>query len=102
MTTNYPERRHELQGLMVRLGHELSGSMSGFANLHKAATTKGALDTKAKELIALGIAVAIRCEFLHRIPRARRACGRRHASRSAGNARRRGDDGRRTGRDVCL
>ena len=36
--------------------------MGGFAGLHKAATTKGALDTRAKELIALGIAVAVRCE----------------------------------------
>lgn len=62
MTANYPERRHELQGLMVRLGRELSGPISGFASLHKAATTKGALDTKAKELIALGIAVAVRCD----------------------------------------
>lgn len=62
MTTNFPARRSELQGLMVRLGRELPGPMSGFANLHKAATTKGTLDTKTKELIALGIAVAIRCE----------------------------------------
>ena len=62
MTTNYPERRHELQGLMVGLGRELPGPMGGFGALHKAATAKGALDTKTKELIALGIAVAIRCE----------------------------------------
>jgi len=62
MTANYPERRHELQGLMVRLGRELPGPMSGFAGLHKAATTKGALDTRTKELIALGIAVAVRCD----------------------------------------
>ncbi len=62
MTTNYPARRNELQGLMMRLGRELSGPMGGFANLHKAATAKGALDAKTKELIALGIAVAVRCE----------------------------------------
>lgn len=62
MTTNYPERRNELQGLMLRLGREIPGTMGGFAGLHKAATAKGALDTKAKELIALGIAVAIRCD----------------------------------------
>ena len=46
----------------MRLGRELSGPMGGFANLHKAATAKGALDAKTKELIALGIAVAVRCE----------------------------------------
>ena len=69
MTTNYPARRNELQGLMMRLGRELPGTMGGFGNLHKAATAKGALDAKTKELIALGIAVAVRCEFLHRVPR---------------------------------
>ena len=62
MTTNYPARRSELQGLMVRLGRELPSPMGGFANLHKAAASKGTLDTKTKELIALGIAVAIRCD----------------------------------------
>jgi len=62
MTADYPARRHELQGLMVRLGRELPAPVGGFAGLHKAATAKGALDTKAKELIALGIAVAIRCD----------------------------------------
>lgn len=62
MTTNFPARRTELQGLMLRLGREIPATMGGFANLHKAATGKGALDGKTKELIALGIAVAIRCE----------------------------------------
>jgi AhpD family alkylhydroperoxidase len=36
--------------------------MGGFANLHKAVTTSGALNAKTKELIALGIAVAVRCD----------------------------------------
>jgi AhpD family alkylhydroperoxidase len=62
MTTNFPERRRDVQGLMVKLARELSGPMSGFASLHKAATAKGALDAKTKEMIALAIAVAIRCE----------------------------------------
>ncbi len=62
MTTNYPARRSELQGLMLRLGRELPGPLGGFANLHKAATTGGALDAKTKELIALGIAVAVHCD----------------------------------------
>ena len=61
MTTNYPARRSELQGLMLRLGRELPGPLGGFANLHKAATAGGALDAKTKELIALGIAVAVHC-----------------------------------------
>ncbi len=62
MTTNYPARRSELQGLMLRLGRELPGPLGGFANLHKAATAGGALDAKTKELIALGIAVAVHCD----------------------------------------
>jgi len=62
MSVNFPERRNELQGLTLRLGREIPGPMGGFANLHKAATTSGALDGKIKELIALGIAVAQRCE----------------------------------------
>jgi len=62
MTANYPERRRELQKLMGRLGREIPGTMQGFAGLHEAATAAGALDTKSKELIALGIAVAVRCD----------------------------------------
>jgi AhpD family alkylhydroperoxidase len=62
MTTNFLARRNELQGLMLQLGRELPGTMGGFANLHKAATAGGALNAKTKELIALGIAVAIRCD----------------------------------------
>lgn len=62
MSTDFPARRSELQAQMLRLGREIPATMGGFASLHKAATTGGALDTKAKELIALGIAVAVRCE----------------------------------------
>lgn len=62
MSANYPQRHEELQGLMRRLGRELPASVGGFAGLHKAATTSGALDAKTKELIALGIAVAIHCD----------------------------------------
>jgi len=60
--TNFPERRNELQRMMPRLARELPGPVGGFANLHKAATAAGKLDAKTKELIALGIAVAIHCE----------------------------------------
>ena len=59
---DYPERRGELQSGLIRLGRELPSTMGSFASLHKAATANAALNTKTKELIALGIAVAIRCE----------------------------------------
>jgi AhpD family alkylhydroperoxidase len=62
MSTDFPARHSELQAQMRRLGREIPTTMGGFASLHKAATTGGTLDTKTKELIALGIAVAERCE----------------------------------------
>lgn len=62
MSTNFPSRRNELQNLMVQLGREIPGVMGAFANLHKASIAKGALDRKTKELIALGIAIAVRCD----------------------------------------
>ncbi|MEI2703976.1 MAG: carboxymuconolactone decarboxylase family protein [Ilumatobacteraceae bacterium] len=36
--------------------------LAGFASLHKAAMAPGALDARTKELIALAIAVATRCD----------------------------------------
>ena len=62
MTTSYPARYEELRGLMRRLSRELPGPVGGFASLHKAAMTGGTLEAKTKELIALGIAVAIHCD----------------------------------------
>jgi len=62
MTTDFPARHAELQGLMVKLAHEIPGPVSGFANLHKAATAAGTIDAKTKELMALAIAVATHCE----------------------------------------
>lgn len=62
MSLNYPEKHHDLQLLLGKLGKELPGAVSGFANLHKGAMGAGVLDAKSKELMALAIAVAIRCE----------------------------------------
>lgn len=59
---NYPDYHHHLQGLMTKLGQELHGPMSSFAQLHKQAIGEGALKTQVKELIALGIAIAVRCD----------------------------------------
>lgn len=36
--------------------------MQGFGQLHEASTKNGALDAKTKELIALGIAITVRCD----------------------------------------
>jgi AhpD family alkylhydroperoxidase len=82
MSTNFSARHNELQDLMLRLGRELPGPLGGFANLHKAATAGGALDAKTKELMALAIAVAIRCEscIAYHVHDALKAGRRRFAS----------------------
>jgi AhpD family alkylhydroperoxidase len=59
---NFPEKHHDLQVLLGKLSKELPAAVSGFAQLHKGAMAPGTLDVKFKELIALGIAVSIRCD----------------------------------------
>ena len=49
----------QLKVLSAQLKPEV---MAGFGELHSAAVEKGALDTKSKELIALGIAIAVHCD----------------------------------------
>ena len=58
----YPDYYQHLQSLMIKLGNDLPGPMSGFGQLHRHAVADGALSTKVKELIALGIGIAARCD----------------------------------------
>jgi AhpD family alkylhydroperoxidase len=58
----YPERYDRLQRLFGRLRHSLPEEMAGFAKLHRAAVADSALPAKTRELIALGIAIASRCD----------------------------------------
>ncbi|HRC96304.1 MAG TPA: carboxymuconolactone decarboxylase family protein [Coprothermobacter proteolyticus] len=58
---NIKEEAKELNEGMAQLASEIPGVMKGFNEVHHAATADGALSTKEKELIALGIAVAVRC-----------------------------------------
>ena len=62
MTTDYMDYRRHLDERLVQLGSELPGPMTGFARLHKKAVEDGALSRKTKELMALAISVAARCE----------------------------------------
>lgn len=62
MKKNYPEYYRHLRELVGRLSAQLPGPMAGFATLHTAAVADGALNTKTKELIALGIAIGVRCD----------------------------------------
>src|SRR5574341_991638 len=72
---NYPKYRQHLNLLMKRLSKELAGPVSGFAQLHSKSLAEGALSRKVKELIALGIAIAARCDafIAYHIPDAIRA-----------------------------
>lgn len=60
--TSYHDRYTTLMADMGALGKAMPGPMTAFSQLHKATETDGALDGKTKELIALGIAVTVRCE----------------------------------------
>lgn len=47
---------------MGALAHSIPEPMKGFMDLHEAAVRPGALSTAMKELISLGIAIAVHCE----------------------------------------
>ena len=59
---NWPEYTKDIVGHLRTLRGGAPDVMKAFSGLAQAATAPKALDTKAKELIALGIAVAIRCD----------------------------------------
>lgn len=62
MQKQYPQYYEHLQGLIGELGKQAPGPMGGFAQMHKSAVSDGALSGKVKELIALGIAISVRCD----------------------------------------
>ena len=59
---SYPEIHQHFLSLMGQYQKENPSVMQGFGALHQAAVADGALDPKTKELIALGIAISVRCE----------------------------------------
>lgn len=62
MSKNYPEIHEHLEGLIGQLADEAPGAMRGFMRMHEGAIAGGALDSGMKELIALGIAIAVHCD----------------------------------------
>jgi AhpD family alkylhydroperoxidase len=62
MTTNYIELHDHLDAGISTLMKELPGTMAGFTLLHRKAVEDGVLSGKTKELIALSVSVAMRCE----------------------------------------
>lgn len=59
---DFPAHFKELGQWMEKLGQAIPEPMESFGALHKAATKPGALNTKTKELVALGIAITVRCD----------------------------------------
>ena len=62
MAKNYSEHFEQLQNQMQAFAKESPGVMKGMGQLHQGALSMGALSTSTKELIALGIGIAARCE----------------------------------------
>jgi len=62
MQTNWPGITDELRPQLKNLHAGAPGVMKAFSAIAQAALAPKALDTKTKELLALGIAVAIRCD----------------------------------------
>lgn len=59
---DYPAYHKHLQELMGKLGQEHPEVMKSFGSLHATASAEGELDGATKELIALGIAIAVHCD----------------------------------------
>jgi AhpD family alkylhydroperoxidase len=62
MRLNWPEFTKELSGGLKNLRAGSPDVMKAFSGIAQAALAPKALDTKTKELVALGIAVAVRCD----------------------------------------
>lgn len=62
MTKNYPDITKRISANIRGLRKDIPDTMAGFSAMAAAATRDGALDKKTKELIALAIGVATRCD----------------------------------------
>jgi AhpD family alkylhydroperoxidase len=62
MAQSYLELNEQVHKQMQRLAKESPDVMESFMNLHKTSGKDGALSSKTKELIALGIGISQRCD----------------------------------------
>lgn len=62
MTTNWPELTTELSADLRTLRGGAPDVMKAFSAIAQAALAPKALDAKTKELLALGVSVAVRCD----------------------------------------
>lgn len=62
MISNYKELTQGISSNLAQLHKSQPSVMKGFGDMGKAAMAGGALDPKTKELIALAVGVAARCD----------------------------------------
>ena len=62
MTSSYVDLTRDISAEMGKLRQEIPDVMRGFGALAQAATKDGVLDAKTKELIAIALSVAVRCD----------------------------------------
>ena len=62
MAKDYHEITRSVSASVVKLKADIPDVISGFNSMARAATRNGALDVKSKELIALALGVAARCD----------------------------------------
>lgn len=62
MTKKYKEITKDISSSLSKLRKEIPDVMNGFSTLAQAASKEGILDKKTKELIALALGVAARCD----------------------------------------
>ena len=60
--TSYPELTDGISKQIGQLRKGIPDTMKGFSAMAQGATADAALDEKTKELIAMGIAIALRCD----------------------------------------
>ena len=89
MKKDYPQIARDLSEEIGVLSKGIPDTMRAFSSLARTATQDGVLDTKAKELIAIAIAIALRCDgcIAFHVKAARRAsCTREELLETIGMA----------------
>ena len=61
-TTSYPDLTAAISRQVGTLRKDIPDTMKGFSGMAQGACATGQLDEKTKELIAMGIAIALRCD----------------------------------------
>ena len=62
ISQDFPALREDVLRRMGDLSQAIPDTMKGFMAMHDAAVKDGVLSAKVKELISLGIAIAVHCE----------------------------------------